>query len=108
MNLVVNARNAMGGVGRIHVRASGAVRRDGGQGPRLFARFTVCDSGPGVPPEVRDRIFDPFFTTRNIGQGMGLGLSIVHGVARSHAGFAELDPSGGSGASFSVYFPAIA
>lgn len=68
-----------------------------------WGRFTVLDSGPGVPPEKRERIFEPFFTTK--GQGTGLGLAIAQGVARAHGGTIELAPAGPQGAEFSLVLP---
>lgn len=53
-------------------------------GDRL--RVTVRDNGPGIPPENLARVFEPFFTTREIGQGLGLGLSISYGVIERHGG----------------------
>jgi signal transduction histidine kinase len=66
-NLIDNAVSAMGGTGTLTVRTG--VDRD-----QLFVEF--ADTGPGVPPEIKDRIFEPFFTTKPVGQGTGLGLDI--------------------------------
>ncbi|MCK9519088.1 MAG: PAS domain-containing protein, partial [Dehalococcoidia bacterium] len=99
MNLVVNARDAMGGQGYIVLSAE---RASGG-----FIRFSVQDSGPGVALDLAERIFEPYFSTRPLGEGTGLGLSIVHGVAKAHGGRVEVaNHPGGRGAMFSVYFPA--
>jgi signal transduction histidine kinase len=106
MNLVANAREAMGGKGAIQIGASGQWRERDGQG-RSFVCIEVTDSGPGIPAEVRHRIFEPYFTTRRFGEGTGLGLSIVHGIVTSHAGFVEVESPAGAGATFRAYFPAI-
>ena len=63
----------------------------------------VCDSGPGIPPEVQARIFDPFFTTKFTGRG--LGLAAVQGIVRSHKGFIQIQSASGAGATFKVFLP---
>lgn len=68
----------------------------------ILVRFH--DDGPGVPPEHRHRIFDPFFTTRRVGDGVGLGLTLVHFVARDHRGSVVLEPSE-TGACFALRLP---
>jgi signal transduction histidine kinase len=70
---------------------------------------SVCDDGPGVPAELRDRIFDPFVTDK--AQGAGLGLAIVRKVAEAHGGRVELartgETDGGRGSEFRIYFPSL-
>jgi CheY-like chemotaxis protein/two-component sensor histidine kinase len=66
----------------------------------------VRDNGPGIPPDLLPRIFDPFFTTKNVGVGMGLGLSICHGIVTAHGGAVTVDPQlPGGGACFRVSLP---
>jgi len=66
----------------------------------------VCeDTGPGIPPETKQRIFDPFFTTKAEGVGTGLGLSICYGIARDHGGRITVDSEPGKGATFTVFVP---
>jgi len=98
-NLVVNARDAMPDGGRIEISTT---QRDG------EAVLEVADTGAGIAPEVRSRIFDPFFTTKAQGQGTGLGLAVVWGIVRDHAGRVELDSETGHGTVFRVVLPAAA
>ena len=77
-NLIDNAVDAMGGRGRLELRAAGGPER---------VQVDVCDDGPGIVPELRERIFEPFFTTKPVGVGSGLGLHIAYGiVVREHGG----------------------
>jgi signal transduction histidine kinase len=65
----------------------------------------VCDDGRGIDPATRERIFDPFFTTKPQGQGVGLGLSISHGIVLDHGGAIVVESSPGCGARFTVRLP---
>ena len=97
LNLLANARQALPTGGTIEV----AVRRDG-----AHALLEVCDDGPGVPDELRDRIFEPFFTTRRARGGTGLGLSASLGIAEAHGGtLAVANRPVGSGAIFTLRLP---
>ena len=75
--------------------------------PGKYIRLTVSDTGHGMSPEVIERIFDPFFTTKNKGQGTGMGLSVVHGIVKSHGGALTVDSTAGRGSVFTVFLPAI-
>ena len=66
----------------------------------------ICDTGPGVPAELRRRIFDPFFTTKPTGVGTGVGLSVCHGIVSAHGGSIGVDAATGGGARFWVRLPA--
>jgi signal transduction histidine kinase len=68
-------------------------------------RLRIQDFGHGIQEEVRERIFEPFFSTKPPGEGSGLGLSVVHGIVRSHGGRIEVESQAGEGASFSVFLP---
>jgi signal transduction histidine kinase len=97
MNLLTNAAQAMGDRGGT-IRVS-TQSRDG----RVL--LIVSDDGPGIPADVLPRIFDPFFTTKDVGEGSGLGLSIVHGIVERHGGHVDVDSKPGQGTTFTVSFP---
>jgi C4-dicarboxylate-specific signal transduction histidine kinase len=69
------------------------------------ASIEVADNGPGVPPEIMTRIFEPFFTTRDVGAGMGLGLSICHTIVEAHGGAIRVGNRPEGGAVFTVQLP---
>jgi signal transduction histidine kinase len=94
-NLIDNAADALGGQGRILVRASRDT--DG-------VVVEIVDSGPGIPSEIRDRIFDPFFTTKEVGEGTGLGLDIVRRVVAGHGGVVSVAAEPGE-TRFTVHLP---
>ncbi len=75
--------------------------------PGPYVRLAVGDTGCGMDNQTIERIFDPFFTTKAIGEGTGLGLSVVHGIAAGCRGAVAVDSTPGKGSTFSVYFPQI-
>lgn len=73
--------------------------------PGKYLVLTIADNGPGIPEDVIERIFEPFYTTKPVGEGTGLGLSVVHGIMASHKGDVVVQTSE-SGTKFRLYFPA--
>ena len=108
MNLCTNAAQAIGDQpGTIAINLSTQTTEgDSSNAPASQVTLTVQDSGPGVPDEVLDRVFDPFFTTKPVGEGTGLGLSVVHGIVLSHRGEIEMSSSVAGGAIVTVVLPA--
>ncbi len=110
LNLALNARDAISGVGRVSITGS---RREVdattaavlGLTPGRWCTLVVEDSGAGIAPEVQARVFEPFFTTKPGGQGTGLGLSTVWGIANQARGTVKLE-SGPGGSRFTVWLPA--
>jgi PAS domain S-box-containing protein len=114
MNLCTNAGHAMqenGGL--LDVRLTDVdidaefAKHHPGMSPGKFVRLTVSDTGHGMSPEVIERIFDPFFSTKNKREGTGMGLSVVHGIVKSHGGTLTVDSTPGKGSVFKTFFPAI-
>jgi PAS domain S-box-containing protein len=113
VNLCTNAWHAMdGNAGRIEVRLTAAELDEttdaphAGLPPGRYARVTVSDTGQGMDAQTLERIFEPFFTTKPVGQGTGLGLSVVHGIMKSHGGVIIAASRPGVGSTFELYFPA--
>ncbi len=110
MNLVLNARDAMPGGGRVKITA-GSVTLDGARAEALqisdgpYAELSVIDTGHGMEDATRARIFEPFFTTKPVGKGTGLGLSMVYGLVKQSGGAVIVESEPGKGATFRVYLP---
>jgi CheY-like chemotaxis protein len=73
--------------------------------PGTYVRLCVSDTGSGIPPHVLERIFDPFFTTKGVGEGTGLGLSLVHGIVADLGGAVDVRTTVGQGTTFTVWLP---
>ncbi len=98
MNLLMNAKQAIGKQGTIKV--------DTRYAPDLrMATIRVTDDGCGIDPEILSRIFDPFFTTKGTGEGTGLGLSVSYGIVKGHGGEILVESEPGVGTTFSVLLP---
>jgi CheY-like chemotaxis protein/two-component sensor histidine kinase len=111
MNLCTNAIQAMphGGLlsvilERVEVSESRTVSR-GSLAPGPYVRLIVSDTGTGIPPAVLERMFDPFFTTKSVGEGTGLGLSLVHGIVTDLGGAIDVATEAGRGTIFEIWLP---
>ena len=112
INLVVNARDAVADVQHPEIRLSldacipdATLRQRYHLQDRLHARLRVYDNGCGMNEETRGKIFDPFFTTKGVGEGSGLGLSMVFGAIERHQGAIEVESEADGGSCFSLWFP---
>jgi PAS domain S-box-containing protein len=113
-NLCSNAVQALHGAsGRIEVGLepveldAQSAQRPSGLPAGRYAHLWVSDTGAGMDEKTLSHIFEPFFTTRRVGQGVGLGLSAVHGIVASHGGAISVDSTPGLGSSFHVYLPLL-
>lgn len=113
MNLCVNARDAMHGKGQLDLRLKvvhqsriecaschGVVEGD-------YVELRVRDSGDGMSPDVLEHLFEPFFTTKDVGEGTGLGLSVVHGIMHEHRGHISVESEIEQGTTFNLLFPLL-
>ena len=109
-HLAINARDALPSGGTIYIdvgRATVGVATppDPGAPPGEYFRLRVRDNGVGMTPEVQSHLFEPFFTTKEVGEGTGLGLAFVHGVARHGGGFVSIASAPDEGTTVSIYLP---
>ncbi|MCI1011316.1 PAS domain-containing protein [Pseudomonas oryzihabitans] len=110
LNLCINARDAMPDGGRITIETANRwMDRETARAQDLpegqYLSLCVTDTGVGIPPEVAARVFEPFFTTKPIGQGTGLGLSMIYGFARQSGGQVRLYSEVGQGTTLCIYLP---
>jgi PAS domain S-box-containing protein len=111
LNLAINARDSMPDGGKLIIETYNsrvtrpAAKPAGDILPGQYVCIAVTDTGTGMEPDVVERAFDPFFTTKAIGQGTGLGLSMIYGFARQSGGYAKIDSEVGSGTTIRLYLP---
>jgi PAS domain S-box-containing protein len=110
LNLSINARDAMPAGGRITIEAANKrmdqrAARQHDMEPGDYLSICVTDTGTGMAPHIIDRVFEPFFTTKPIGQGTGLGLSMVYGFARQSGGQVRIYSEVGMGTTVCIYLP---
>jgi PAS domain S-box-containing protein len=112
LNLAINARDAMPAGGRLTIETSNAhlddayARSQGGEvKPGQYVAISVTDTGHGIPPDIIAKVFDPFFTTKPIGQGTGLGLSMLYGFIKQSEGHVRIYSEPEQGTTFRLYLP---
>jgi signal transduction histidine kinase len=108
LNLVVNARDALGTAGRVWVTVDGIDRPDVESAVGRAVRLEVGDDGPGMSADVQARMFEPYFTTKPVGQGTGLGLATVYGIVERAKGQIAVDSAPGRGTRVRIVLPATA
>jgi CheY-like chemotaxis protein len=114
MNLCTNAFHAMEHTGgRLEILLKETVLgasdpvKDPGIDAGKYVQLSICDTGTGIDPEIKDKIFDPYFTTKEAGTGTGMGLAVAHGIVKSYGGVISIDSEPGKGTAVHVFLPGI-
>ncbi len=117
MDLCLNARDAMLDGGIINIKTQNSIidetfigkhpEKSTGLKEGKYVMLIISDTGCGINKETIERIFDPFFTTKKLGDGTGLGLSVIYGIIENHDGYIFCNSKVGTGTTFRIYFPAI-
>jgi PAS domain S-box-containing protein len=110
LNLCINGRDAMPDGGRLTIETANAwidqrAAQERDMEPGQYVSVCVTDNGTGMPPDVVARAFDPFFTTKPMGQGTGLGLSMIYGFAKQSGGQARIESEPNAGTTVRIYLP---
>lgn len=111
LNLVLNARDAMPNGGAVTIETSNIILNESNTSalPNItageYVQFMINDSGVGMSQDICEHVFEPFYTTKDVGEGTGLGLSMVYGFVRRYGGDISLETEQGKGSTFRVYLP---
>ncbi len=112
LNVLINARDAMHGRGRVYIETANQDLDSDERALQLglkrgqYVSIVISDDGPGIPPEILPRVMDPFFTTKDEGKGTGLGLSMVYGFVKQSGGSVRITSGQREGTRVAIYFPA--
>lgn len=111
LNLVLNAKDAIGGKGTVHISCKNFSIEEGDNGSKQqatsgdYLMLSVIDNGAGMSQQEKESAMEPFFTTKTVGEGSGLGLSMIHGFAQQSGGFLEIESEENCGTSVRLFLP---
>ncbi len=113
LNLCINSSHAMNQKGVLNINLDKIkieekdIKNYQGLKEGEYIQLSIIDTGCGIDPAIMDRIFEPYFTTKEVGEGSGIGLSVVYGIVKNHKGIITVYSEVGKGSRFNVYFPII-